>query len=402
MSTAPITESMSSRGPSQKPVLSRRMVELVTHAPDCTPRGDASGETTPGTRSLFAYWLRPGWPLFITVFVLLGLWQGLNQFIGNGFRIALWKQFVWELSSVLVILALIPVIVRVERIFRLDSRPRSRIVVAHTISAFVFSTVHTTGMVAVRKIVFALAGDSYDAGPVFFRWFYELQKDLVTYLIILLGVFAVREFRVRRAGELHAAQLAAELNEARLRHLTAQVDPHFLFNALNTISNRMREDVGAADRMISHLGDLLRAGYATDQQVFVPLRSELDWLRSYAVMMGERFRGQLFFHLEVEPGLDALAVPRLLLQPIVENAFRHGLAGGRGCLWVRVRRTDRHLSYAISDDGVGMSGSPLGHGTGLSNVSRRLQLLFPGNHTLSFAAREPHGALVTVAFPVSE
>jgi LytS/YehU family sensor histidine kinase len=72
---------------------------------------------------------------------------------------------------------------------------------------------------------------------------------LITYLIILLGVFAVREFRVRRAGERHAAQLAAELNEARLRHLTAQVDPHFLFNALNTISNRMREDVGAADRM---------------------------------------------------------------------------------------------------------------------------------------------------------
>ncbi|HEY6457180.1 MAG TPA: histidine kinase [Steroidobacteraceae bacterium] len=257
-------------------------------------------------------------------------------------------------------------------------------------------------MVAVRKIVFALVGDSYDAGPLFFRWFYELQKDLITYLIILLGVFAVREFRVRRAGELHAAQLAAELNEARLRHLTAQVDPHFLFNALNTISNRMREDVGAADRMISHLGDLLRAAYATDQQVLVPLRSELDWLRSYAVMMGERFRGQLFFQLEVDPDLDTIAVPRLLLQPIVENAFRHGLAEGRGCLWVTVRRMDRRLSYAISDDGAGMSGSPLGHGTGLSNVSRRLQLLFPHDHILTFAARKPRGTVVTVAFPVSE
>ncbi len=378
------------------------MPELGTRAPDCAPSGEASAETTPGGRSRLARWLQPGWPLFITLFVLLGLWQGLNQFIGNNVQIALWKQFVWELSSVLVILALIPVIVRVERIFRLDARPRSRIVVAHTISAFVFSTVHTSGMVVARKIVFALAGDSYDAGPVFFRWFYELQKDLITYLIILLGVFAVREFRVRRAGELHAAQLAAELNEARLRHLTAQVDPHFLFNALNTISNRMREDVGAADRMISHLGDLLRAAYATDQQVLVPLRSELDWLRSYAVMMGERFRGQLFFELEVEPGLDAIAVPRLLLQPIVENAFRHGLAEGRGCLWVTVRRTDGHLSYAVGDDGVGLSGSPLGHGTGLSNVSRRLQFLFPNDHTLTFTAREPRGTLITVVFPVSE
>jgi len=324
---------------------------------------------------------------------LLGLWQGLNQFIGNNFQIPLWKQCVWELSSVLVILALIPVIVRVERIFRLDARPLRRIVVAHTISAFLFSTVHTIGMVAVRKILFALAGEIYDAGPLFYRWFYELQKDLITYLIILLGVFAVREFRVRRAGELRAAQLAAELNEARLRHLTAQVDPHFLFNALNTISNRMREDVGAADRMISHLGGLLRAAYATDQQVLVPLRSELDWLRSYAAMMGERFRGQLFFHLEVDPELHAIAVPRLLLQPIVENAFRHGLAEGRGCLRVTVRRMDRRLSYTVSDDGAGMQGSPLGHGTGLSNVSRRLQLLFPDDHTLTFAAREPRGTV---------
>jgi two-component system LytT family sensor kinase len=336
--------------------------------------------------------------------VLLGLWQGLNQLIGLAPtpQVATWKPFVWELSSVLVILALIPVIVRVERIFRLNARPRSRIIVAHTVSAIVFSTVHTAGMVAVRKIVFAIAGDSYDAGPVFFRWFFELQKDLITYLIILLGVFAAREFRVRRAGELHAAQLAAELNEARLRHLTAQVDPHFLFNALNTISNRMREDVGAADRMISHLGDLLRAAYATDQQVLVPLRSELDWLRSYAVMMVERFRGQLFFHLEVEPGLDALAVPRLLLQPIVENAFRHGLAEGRGSLWVTVQRTDQNLSYTVSDDGVGMSDSPLGQGTGLSNVSRRLQLLFPNDHTLTFTPRAPCGTVVAIAFPVSE
>ncbi len=377
------------------------MPELSTPAPDGASSDDVSAETIAGRRTRLARWLQPGWPLFITLVVLLGLWQGLNQFIGNNFRIALWKQFVWELSSVLVILALIPVIVRVERIFRLDARPRSRIVVAHTISAFVFSTVHTIGMVAVRKIIFALAGESYDAGPVFYRWFYELQKDLITYLIILLGVFAVREFRVRRAGELHAAQLAAELNEARLRHLTAQVDPHFLFNALNTISNRMREDVGAADRMISHLGDLLRAAYASDQQVLVPLRSELDWLRSYAVMMGERFRGQLFFQLEVDAELDTIAVPRLLLQPIVENAFRHGLAGGRGCLWVTVRRMDRRLGYSISDDGAGMSSSPLGHGTGLSNVSRRLQLLFPNDHTLTFAARKPRGTVIRVEFPVS-
>jgi LytS/YehU family sensor histidine kinase len=180
------------------------------------------------------------------------------------------------------------------------------------------------------------------------------------------------------------------------------VDPHFLFNALNAISNRMREDVDAADRMISHLGDLLRAAYATDQQLLVPLHSELEWLRGYAAMMAERFRGQLSFELQVDSGLDRLKVPRLLLQPLVENAFRHGLAEGRGCLWVSVRRVGERLSCTISDDGVGLPDVPLGRGTGLSNVSRRLQLLFPHDHELTLAARVPRGTVVTVAFPASE
>jgi two-component system LytT family sensor kinase len=134
----------------------------------------------------------------------------------------------------------------------------------------------------------------------------------------------------------------------------------------------------------------------------VPLHSELEWLRGYAAMMAERFRGQLSFELQVDPGLDDIKVPRLLLQPLVENAFRHGLAEGRGRLWVSVRRAHERLCCTISDDGVGLPDAPLGRGTGLSNVSRRLQLLFPHDHELTLAAREPRGTVVTVAFPISE
>ena len=380
------------------------MQESLTAPVSRSADGDEPLEHVPRRRdTLVSRWLRPGWPLFITLAILFGVYWGLNQLIGlRSAPIAAWKPFVWELSSVLVILALSPFIVRMERRFRLDTRPLRRIVLAHAAAAIVFSAVHTTSMVILRKIVYALAGDSYDFGNVFVGWFYELQKDVITYLTILLIVFAVREFKERRSGELRAAQLAAELSDARLRHLTAQVDPHFLFNALNAISNRMREDVDAADRMISQLGDLLRAAYATDQQLLVPLHSELEWLRGYAAMMAERFRGQLSFELQVDPGLDAVKVPRLLLQPLVENAFRHGLAEGRGCLWVDVRRTGERLSCTISDDGVGLPDAPLGRGTGLSNVSRRLQLLFPHDHELTFADREPRGTVVTVTFPVSK
>jgi sensor histidine kinase YesM len=348
-------------------------------------------------------WLRPGWPLYIAGVTLLGLWQGLNALISlrsAGSHMEAWKPFVWETSSVLVILALIPAIVWVENRFRLDSRPRGRIVAIHLVSACVFSVVHTSGMVAIRKLGFLIVGESYTFGNVLVQGFYELQKDLVTYMVILLGVFAVREFRVRRAGELRASALAADLNEARLQHLTAQIEPHFLFNALNAISNRMREDVNAADRMISNLGDLLRAAYDTGNQTHVPLRSELEWLRSYAAMMGERFRGRLNFRLDVEPGIESLTVPRLLLQPIVENALRHGLAAGQGTLFVSVQKASGRLRYTVSDDGVGVRGSNIAHGTGLSNVSRRLELLFGSDHELLLSPREPCGTVVTVSFPV--
>jgi len=353
-------------------------------------------------RRLRSAWIKPGWPLGVAAAVLLGLYQGLNQIIGmRSMRIEPWKPYLWELSSVVVILALIPLIVRVEQRFRIDRSPRGRNIAVHVVAALLFSIAHTVGMMSIRKIVYALVGERYEIDDVVMTWIYELQKDAITYLIVLLVVFAIREFKVRRAGELRATQLAAELSDARLRHLTAQIDPHFLFNALNAISNRMREDVDAADRMIAQLGDLLRAAYDTGDQVVVPLGRELEWLRGYAAMMSERFRGQLEFRLDVEPGLEHLEVPRLLLQPIVENAFRHGLADGRGSLSVRILRDADRLCCEISDDGVGFSGMPEARGTGLSNVSRRLELLFPGRHELKFAPHEPRGTVVTVAFPVA-
>jgi LytS/YehU family sensor histidine kinase len=156
--------------------------------------------------------------------------------------------------------------------------------------------------------------------------------------------------------------------------------------------------------------------------VLVPLARELGWLRSYAAMMAERFRGHLAFEIEVDAGMEALRVPRLLLQPLVENAIRHGLQDGHGWLKVQVHRQEGYLQYTVSDDGVGLpdkprvavhgahpssttslrcvEGCPVERGTGLSNISRRLELLFPGNHRLTFGSREPRGTVVALRFPV--
>jgi two-component system, LytTR family, sensor kinase len=346
---------------------------------------------------------RSGWALYALLGLLFGLYFGINSMVGLRGRvdIAAWKPMVWELSSVIVIFALIPFVVRFERHFRVDARPRWRIALAHTGAALVFSALHVAGMLALRKLAYAFVGERYDFDSVPLQAFYELQKDLITYAVILVVTFATREFRVRRTADLRAAELAAELGQARLKHLTAQIEPHFLFNALNAISNRMHEDVEAADRMISDLGGLMRAAFDSENHVLVPLARELEWLRGYAAMMTERFRGQLTFTLSVAPGLESVEVPRLLLQPLVENALRHGLPDGRGSIIVDVARRGNELHYTISDDGVGIKDTTIKPGTGLSNVARRLQLLFPDKHTFALTAREPKGTVVSLSFPVA-
>jgi len=345
----------------------------------------------------------PWWAGYAGCVLGLGFYQGANQLI-NLRRVQspveAWKPFVWELSSVIVIALLIPLIVRLERRVRVDARPRPRVIGVHAAAAVAFSLVHTAGMIALRKLAYALAGEHYvyDGGVVTVA-VYELQKDLVTYAIVLIVIFALRQHRVRREGEARAAALAVELGEARLAHLTAQIEPHFLFNTLNAVSNRMHEDVEAADRMLSRLATLLRAAYDDDRRPLVALSRELAWLDDYAAMMTERFRGQLQIALTVEPGLEAVEVPRLLLQPIVENALLHGLAGGRGRLAIDVCRTAARLRITVSDDGVGPGALAPQRGTGLSNVARRLELLFPGAHVLHIAPGADRGTQVTIEFP---
>jgi two-component system, LytTR family, sensor kinase len=344
----------------------------------------------------------PPWVVYLGCWLLVGVYQGLNAVIGAGSAVEPWEPFVWEMSSVLIVLVLVPLVFRFERRFRLDSRPRSRVVVAHVGGVVVFSAVHTTVMIVLRQLAYAAMGHSYDFGSIWLRAVYELQKDVILYSVILVVAFAIREFRVRRASELRAAELAAEVGDARLRQLTAQIEPHFLFNSLNAISNRMHEDVHAADRMMSQLGDLLRAAYECDDSLLVPLNRELAWLRNYMAMMAARFRGQLDYELDVEPGLDTVPVPRLLLQPLVENALKHGLAASGGRLSVAVQRRDQWLEYVVSDDGVGLPAAQVAQGTGLANVARRLELLFATRQSLTVAPRTPRGVTVTVRLPLAE
>jgi LytS/YehU family sensor histidine kinase len=204
---------------------------------------------------------------------------------------------------------------------------------------------------------------------------------------------------------VRAAQLEAQLAEARLDALRMQLHPHFLFNTLHAISALMARDVPAARRMMTRLSDLLR--FSLEQEVTdeVPLAEELDFLDRYVEIQRARFPDRLHVEMDVEPDAQAALVPRFMLQPLVENAIRHGIdrRPGGGRVVVRARVNDHRLKIEVEDNGPGFpSGADYREGVGLRSTRARLEHLYGGGGELDLAAAPGGGALVRVVIPVRE
>ena len=218
-----------------------------------------------------------------------------------------------------------------------------------------------------------------------------LPGGLLTYAGLTAALFALAQRRERAA-------LEAQLTRAQLDALRAQLHPHFLFNTLNAVSVLVRkQDTAAALATIEALAGLLRAAIDT-REPELPLERELALLRAYLDIARTRFSDRLTVKIDVEPGLEHARVPALVLQPLVENALRHGLAPrpGPGNLTVAVRRAGDRLCLDVEDDGVGMSGAA--PGTGLSNVRARMQALYPGAHRFTVENIDP-GVRATLEIP---
>lgn len=254
------------------------------------------------------------------------------------------------------------------------------------------SVLNTSFMWATRSLLFPLLGlGTYDYGRMPLRYAMELPGALIGFSIIVLALWFGDGLAERRRQAVHQANLERALAESRLRALQLQLQPHFLFNALNTIASRLHDDPMHADRLIGRLADLLRVSYRRNDAALVPFREELVLLDAYAELMRARF-GQLL-RLEVDRGTvpDDAQVPPLLLQPLVENAVRHGRLERDGQAHIRVEANaaDGQIVLRVSDDGPGVSGSAPVFGTGLSTTAQRLALLFGREGTL--VARNAHG-----------
>lgn len=232
-------------------------------------------------------------------------------------------------------------------------------------------------MYALRHAIYALAGHPYRHGPWADVIVYEAVKFAIFYLLFLGVHFGLRSYRAWHAERLRTEHQARLAQEARLAQLTQQLQPHFLFNALNTVSSLIHTDPDLADTLLTRLATLLRAATDAGQRPTQPLADELVLLEAYAQIMTERFADRAHVSWEIDAAARACPVPTLGLQPLLENCFHHvverRLAPTHMVVRARLLEGAR-LRIEVEDDGDLRSEPPV-YGVGLNNLALRLQAL---------------------------
>lgn len=229
-------------------------------------------------------------------------------------------------------------------------------------------------------------------------WF---TLDSIVYCTLLAVFHALVYYRVSQDRALRASQLEARLAQAQLQVLRMQLQPHFLFNTLHTISALMHRDVKRADSMIAALSDLLRMSLRSVGVQEVELREELEFLQRYLEIMSLRFGDRLTVTLDIDPSVLDARVPTLVLQPLVENALRHGFGDSMraGQVRVTVAPDGDMLRCEVVDNGRGIPQSGAREGVGTSNTRARLRHLYGERFSLELSANPGGGARVSLAIP---
>jgi two-component system LytT family sensor kinase len=312
-----------------------------------------------------------------------------------------------EGTGVYSVFLLLPLIFRFARIYLYERMGWLKLGLYHLAAAIVFSAAHTTMMATSRHFLAPLMGlGPYDYGIMTYRYPMEFSNDLIAFTVIV-GLYSFyQRLRIAQAQQLAAAELQTKLAQAQLENLRLQLQPHFLFNTLNTISSVMYEDVRAADAMITQLSDLLRLTLRASRAHEIPLAEELAITRLYLDLMQKRFENKLRVTYSIDPSLDSLLVPQLILQPLLENSLRHGMKSGSNAmeLTIAAHRENGGLILQVSDTGCGLrdidpSGA-FGKGLGLSNIRDRLAHLYGDRQQFSISNRPGGGAEVTLRVPL--
>jgi two-component system, LytTR family, sensor kinase len=238
-------------------------------------------------------------------------------------------------------------------------------------------------------------------------WF---MNEFIVYVAVLFAGYARNYFlnyRVRREEAVNlkaqAAQLQAQLADARLSALRTQLNPHFLFNTLNAISALVERDPRGVRRMIARLSELLRTSLDEADEPEVPLHRELTFIDRYLEVMQIRFQGRLHVRVHADPEASAALVPNLILQPLVENAVKHGISKlvGAGRIEIRAQRVGERVVLSVHDNGPGLVNGrpPAAEGVGLRNTRQRLAQLYGADQSLTLRCAEGGGFVTEVSLP---
>jgi signal transduction histidine kinase len=245
------------------------------------------------------------------------------------------------------------------------------------------------------------------AGADLLSWFFfTLPFGVAVYLCVVGVEHAIRYFVEARDRDVQLARLAEQLSGARFAALQAQVNPHFLFNTLNTIAVLVRDnDRQAAVRIIEQLSEVLRTTLGRRRANEVPLGEELELVRQYVAIEEARFSDRLRPEFKVGDSLLSAVIPSFALQHLVENAIRHGIARrpDAGRLVIAARRDGATLELTVTDDGVGVGAEPvIPQGHGIENTRERLRALFGDRASLEIAGRAEGGTIAALRAPYRE
>jgi two-component sensor histidine kinase len=320
-----------------------------------------------------------------------------------------WAQaFYWAFTDWYEFALLAPVILWTCGKFRFERGSWPRALAVHLCVGLLLAGVHVVlcavsdvfqGWFTGKPVVFAksLRGILYN----------RTHYNLAVYAVVVCGWHAWDYYRKFREREAQATELAARLAQAQLQALRMQLNPHFLFNALNAVSSLMLKDVPAANKMLSRLGELLRLALENNQQE-VSLREEMEFLRRYLEVEQIRFGERLRLKMEIDPSTLDAAVPNLILQPLVENAVRYAIEPQEttGRIELRSARDNGRLVLQVSDNGPGLTpettkaGSEVTReGIGLNNTRERLRKLYGEEHQFDLATNPAGGLTARLSIP---
>jgi two-component system, LytTR family, sensor kinase len=328
--------------------------------------------------------------------------------IGEGEAINIRRELAWTLPIFYLWMLLAPAVMALGR--RTADLARGRFLAIHVPLSLTIAAVHAPcslfiyWMLRGDPLPGAVRMDTSYGHLLRVDFIYLFHLSVLTYWIVLFVSRGLDSRRRLRDVQLRTATLETQLAQSELRALRAQLQPHFLFNTLNAISALALEDPLAARAMIARLAELLRLTLEEGGAQEVPLSRELQFVECYLALQRVRFQDRLAVHMDVSHETLTATVPYLILQPLVENAFRHGLArkSGRRSLRLSTRREGEELLLSVEDDGVGLATGPVVEGVGLGNTRARLRARFGDAARIALDPRPGGGARAEVRLPFVE